>query len=72
LEGHVTAQSIHSPPRPLSHYPWIEKEAHLAAAPKEMDRGRDRISCQQKIWHSKYVDDVAKEGSKWEDSAEEI
>jgi hypothetical protein len=71
LKGLVAAQSIRSPPRPLSHYPWIEKESRLAAARKEMDRGQDRISSQQKICHCKYVDDVAKEGWKGKDSAEE-
>jgi hypothetical protein len=71
LKEHVIAQGIQSPPRPFSHYPWILKEACLAAARKEMDRGQDRISSQKKICHCKYVDDVAKEGWKGEDSAEE-
>jgi hypothetical protein len=36
-----------------------------------MNRGQDRISSQKKIPHYKYIDDVAKEGWKGEDSAEE-
>jgi hypothetical protein len=62
LKELVTAQIIDSPPRPLNHYPWILKKAHLAAAREEMDRGQDRTSSQKKSCHCKYVDDVAKEG----------
>jgi hypothetical protein len=71
LEGEVTVQSIDSPPTPLSHLPWIEKEVRVAARQNKMDTSLDRISSQQNLWHCRYVDDVAKEGSKGEDSAQE-
>jgi hypothetical protein len=71
LEAEVSVQSIDSPPTPLTHLPWTDTKARLAARQKEWDRRLDRISSEQILWDCIYVDDVTKEGLKGQDSPQE-